>query len=71
MAEKATMTLNLTPQEMSVLVDLASKKGITKTAMIRQCLRLYQLVDVRLANGETMSFSGDSKKQYMFLGDFT
>lgn len=69
MADKATMTLNLTPQEMNVLSEMAVKKGLSKTAMIRQCLRLYQLVDVRLSNGETMSFSGDPKRQLAFLGE--
>ena len=40
MSAKKTMTLNLTDQEMEVLEELAQKKDISKTAIIRQALRL-------------------------------
>ena len=40
MAEKRTMTLNLTDAEMTVLEELAAKKNLTKTAVIRQAIRL-------------------------------
>lgn len=68
MAEKATMTLNLSPQEMQVISDLAKQKDLSKTAIIRQAIRLYQLVDVRLSSGETMSFSGDKAKYASVIG---
>jgi hypothetical protein len=71
MADKATMTLNLTPQEMQVLTDLAKAKDLTKTAVIRQALRLYQMVDVRLSGGETMSFSGDKRHYASITGGLT
>lgn len=51
MSGKKTMTLNLTELEMRVLEDLSMKKDLSKTAVIRQALRLYQLVDLRLAEG--------------------
>ena len=51
MEEKRTMTLNLTAREMDALEELAASKDMTKTATIRQALRLYQLVDQRLAEG--------------------
>lgn len=37
-----TMTLNLGDKEMAVLEDLASDAGMSKTAVMRQALRLYQ-----------------------------
>jgi hypothetical protein len=51
MAEKRTMTLNLTEAEMIALEDLATKKDLNKTVVIRQALRLYQMVDQRIRDG--------------------
>lgn len=51
MNSKKTMTLNLTEAEMKVLEDLSAKKDLSKTAVLRQALRLYQLIDVRLSEG--------------------
>jgi predicted transcriptional regulator len=62
MPSKKTMTLNLTDQEMEVLEELAQKKDISKTAVIRQALRLYQLIDVRIAEGEKLYFEDSTKK---------
>ena len=52
MTEKRTMTLNLSGQEMMVLDRLADEKGLSKTAILRQALRLYQSVTERLQKGE-------------------
>jgi predicted transcriptional regulator len=60
---KRTMTLNLTSQEMEALDDLARRKDLSKTAVIRQALRLYQLVDVRLAQGEKLFFEDEVQKK--------
>jgi hypothetical protein len=51
---KRTMTLNMTSQEMAALEELARKKDLSKTAVIRQALRLYHLLDARLAAGEKL-----------------
>jgi predicted transcriptional regulator len=59
---KKTMTLNLTDAEMRGLDDLAKKKDLTKTAVVRQAIRLYQLVDARLAAGDKLVFE-DEKAQ--------
>ncbi len=71
MLEKRTMTLNLTPAEMEALEDIARRKDLSKTAVIRQALRLYQLVDVRLAQGEKLFFEDElqkKKSELMVLG---
>ena len=52
MTVKKTMTLNLTDKEMDVLEKLAEAKDLTKTGVLRQALRLYQMIDVRLMRGE-------------------
>lgn len=60
---KKTMTLNLTDQEMKVLEDLASKKDLSKTAVLRQALRLYQMVEVRINQGEKLYFEDEIEKK--------
>lgn len=68
--DKRTMTLNLTEAEMEVLDVLAQKKELSKTAVIRQAIRLYQLIDARMALGEKLVFEDDKlqkKSEVMVL----
>ena len=62
MSSKRTMTLNLTDNEMQALEDICSKKDLNKTAVIRQALRLYQTIEVRLQKGEKLYFENDLTK---------
>jgi predicted transcriptional regulator len=62
MAEKRTMTLNLTDAEMMALEDLATKKDLNKTAVIRQALRLYQMVDQRMREGKKVFIEDEMAK---------
>lgn len=57
------MTLNLTDAEMDVLEELSVKKDLSKTALIRQALRLYQLVEARLEKGDKLFFEDDETKE--------
>lgn len=57
------MTLNLTETEMKALEELSAAKDISKTAVLRQALRLYQMVEVRIARGEKLFFEHDASKQ--------
>lgn len=57
--EPETMTLNMPAREMRMLEALAKHHGMSKIAVMRQALRVYQLIHFRLREGETMSFSGD------------
>ena len=56
MASKKTMTLNLTDAEMAALEALSVEKDVSKTAILRQALRLYQVISVRLQLGEKLFF---------------
>jgi predicted transcriptional regulator len=60
---KRTMTLNLTDAEMSALEQLSDRKDLSKTAVLRQALRLYQLVDTRVAQGEKLFFEDELNKK--------
>lgn len=63
-----TMTLNLSDEEMAVVERLSEEHDMSKTAVLRQALRLYQFVQQRMADGETMSFSGDPARLLQFIG---
>ena len=61
MATKRTMTLNLTDAEMAALEALSERKDLSKTAVLRQALRLYQMVDTRIERGEKLFFEDEAK----------
>ena len=69
MTTKRTMTLNLIDTEMAALEELAKKKELSNTALIRQAIRLYQLLDERLARGEKLFFEDEvaQKKAELML----
>lgn len=70
MSTKKTMTLNLTDAEMAVLEQLSAEKDMTKTAVLRQALRLYQIIDERLRTGEKLFFEdvvAKEKKELVVL----
>lgn len=67
MAIKEQMTLNLTDAEMNVLELLCEKKELSKTALIRQAIKLYQLVDDRMENGDKLIFENIQKKEKLEL----
>ena len=62
-SNKRTMTLNLTDAEMRVLEDMCAKKDLSKTSLLRQALRLYQLVEGRLEAGAKLFFEDDKTKE--------
>lgn len=70
MTVKKTMTLNLTDAEMNTLEKLSTEKDMSKTAVLRQALRMYQVILSRLAQGEKVYFENDltkEKKEIMVL----
>lgn len=70
MAAKRTMTLNLTEAEMAALEQLSTEKDMSKTAVLRQALRLYQVITARLQDGEKLFFEDEiakAKKELVVL----
>lgn len=63
MTTKKTMTLNLTDAEMRVLDELSTRKDLTKTAVIRQALRLYQTVEARVEKGDKLLLENEATKE--------
>jgi len=60
---KKTMTLNLTDDEMELLEQLSKEKNMSKTAILRQSLRLFQLINTRTKAGEKLFFEDDLIKE--------
>jgi predicted transcriptional regulator len=63
MAAKRTMTLNLTDPEMQALDALSERKDMSKTAVLRQALRLYQMIETRAERGERLMFENELTKE--------
>ena len=63
MNTKKTMTLNLTETEMLVLEELSERKDLSKTALVRQALRMYQVVEARLERGDKLFFENEETKE--------
>jgi hypothetical protein len=60
---KKTLTLVLNDAEMDVLESLSSARSLSKVAVLRQALRLYQTVDVRQQRGEKLFFENEKSKE--------
>jgi predicted transcriptional regulator len=56
-----TLTLKLKEREMDAIDAMADKKGMTKTALIKQALRVFQAIDERIERGEKL-FVEDGKE---------
>ena len=54
MKGKKTMTLMLSPQEMDVVEQLAQKKDLSKTGLMKLALRLLQTIDARVKPGKKL-----------------
>lgn len=68
--QRKTMTLNLSADEMAALDALAKEKELSKTGVLRQALRLYQLIQHRTAQGEKLVFEDEKlgkKSEVMLL----
>lgn len=55
--------LNLSEREMSALDQLAERKGQTKSAILRQALRLYESLDARVSQGSRLVLEAPDKKE--------
>ncbi len=49
-----TLTLKLKERDMDAIDAMAAKKGMTKTALIKQALRVFQAIDERIERGDKL-----------------
>jgi hypothetical protein len=59
--------MSLDARHAEVLERMCAEKGLSKVALMRQALRLYQLIDERHKKGEEMAFVKDGKVVPMVL----
>jgi hypothetical protein len=64
---KRTMTLNLREAEMRILDELSTRKEISKTALLRQALRLYQTLEAHAEKGDKLVFENETTKERIEL----
>ena len=62
-----TMTLNLPESEMEILEALAIKRGMNKTAICKQALRLYAYLDEQRQRGRKLYCQMDKKLTEIFM----
>jgi Mor family transcriptional regulator len=66
--EKKTMiSLNLSPVEQDLLAVLSEKKDISKSAVLRQGLRILGLLQQRTEQGEKFYFEAPDKQKSEIL----
>ncbi len=58
-----SLILTLSINEMAALEKLADKRGLTKSAVLRQSLRLYESLDARIAGGERLMLEAPRTKE--------
>ena len=63
MIKKRTMTINLNDSEMSILEEICDKKGLSKTALVRQAVRLFQSIDEKVDAGEKLYIENPVSKE--------
>jgi len=51
-AEKRTMSLSLSEDEMTSLDEVSARYDMSKTAIIRKAIRMYLIIDARMQKGE-------------------
>lgn len=67
---KRTMTLNLREAEMRILNELSTRKEISKTALLRQALRLYHTLEAHAEKGDKLVVENErtkERRELMFL----
>lgn len=60
---------NWKPEEREAIRRLALEHDLSPMGVVRQALRLYQLHNKRLFDGETCIYSGDAQRAREFIGD--
>ena len=63
MANKTLISLNLSASELELLSNLSEKKEMSKSAVLRQALRVLGTIDHRISQGEKFYFETIAKEK--------
>lgn len=68
MSKKTLISLNLTESELELLTNLSERKEMSKSAILRQALRMMGVLEQRVAQGEKLYFESlDKEKSELLL----
>jgi len=68
LSKKTLISLNLSETEIELLSKLSEKKGMSKSAVLRQALRIMGLLEARIEQGEKFYFESlDKEKSEVLL----
>ena len=62
------VTIHLTPVELEAMNKLSDETELSHPSVLRQALRLYQMIHHRIMGGERVTFSGDEQRMIDFSG---
>jgi len=68
LSKKTLISLNLTESELELLTNLSERKEMSKSAILRQALRMMGVLEQRVAQGEKLYFESlDKEKSELLL----
>jgi hypothetical protein len=65
--KKALISLNLSEVELQLLTELSQKKEVSKSAILRQALRMMGMIEQRIEQGEKFYFESLGKEKSEIL----
>jgi regulatory protein YycI of two-component signal transduction system YycFG len=63
LSKKTLISINLSPVELELLAELSEKKEMSKSAVLRQALRMMGLLEQRINQGEKFYFESVDKEK--------
>jgi predicted DNA-binding protein len=67
MSNKTLVSLNLSPSELELLTELSERKDMSKSAILRQALRMMAVIEQRIGQGEKFYFETSLKEKSELL----
>jgi regulatory protein YycI of two-component signal transduction system YycFG len=68
LSKKTLISLNLSDAELDLLSELSNRKEMSKSAVLRQALRMMSMIEQRIERGEKFYFESlDREKSEMVL----
>jgi hypothetical protein len=63
LSKKTLISLNLSEAELDLLSQLSSQKEMSKSAVLRQALRMMSIIEQRIQLGEKFYFESSDKEK--------
>jgi predicted transcriptional regulator len=67
LSNKTLISLNLSSSELELLAELSEKKDMSKSAILRQALRMMAAIEQRISQGEKFYFETPLKEKAELL----